>query len=59
MKISQVVELPTGAVEFHGELTPEETQLVVELGFNFLVRSGAFNVADIATRTAPTSGTVQ
>ena len=46
MKINTAVELPTGAVEFSGELTPEETKLVVEIGFNFLVRSGAFNVID-------------
>ena len=59
MKLKTVVELPTGAVEFTGELTPDETKLVVELGFTFLVRSGVFNVADMAARTASTSGTVQ
>ena len=59
MKINSIVETPGGSVQFAGELTPEETKLVVELGFNFLVRSGAFNVADMASRTAFTSGTVQ
>ena len=59
MKLNNVIELPTGAVKFEGELTPEETTLVVELGFNFLVRSGAFNVADMMVRTNPTAETVQ
>ena len=55
MKINTAVELPTGAVEFSGELTPEETKLVVEIGFNFLVRSGSFNVIDklASTHTLP------
>lgn len=44
MKINQVIELPEGSVKFDGELTPEETKLVVELGLQFLVRSGAFNI---------------
>lgn len=44
MKIDKVIELEDKSVRFEGELSPEETQLVVELGLNFLVRSGAFNV---------------
>ena len=55
MKLSNVVELPTGAVKFEGELTPEETKLVVEIGFNFLVRSGSFNVIDKLGSTHPTA----
>ena len=59
MKLNTVVELPTGAIKFNGELTPEETSLVVELGFNFLVRSGAFNVTDMMSRTNATPERVQ
>lgn len=43
MKVEQVIELPDGSIEFKGELTPAEAKLVVEVGMNFLVRSGAFN----------------
>ena len=50
IKIDNVIELETGAVKFEGELTPEETQLVVELGLNFLVRSGNFNVLERASK---------
>ncbi len=48
MKLDTVVETPEGTVKFNGELSVEETRLVVELGLNFLVRSGAFNVAAAA-----------
>jgi len=41
--IDKVIENDDGSVKFSGELSPEETQLVVEIGLNFLVRSGAFN----------------
>lgn len=44
IEINKVVELEDKTVKFEGTLTPEETQLVVDIGFNFLVRSGAFNV---------------
>lgn len=44
MKINNVIELDDKSIKFDGELSPEETQLVVELGLNFLARSGAFNV---------------
>lgn len=44
MLIKNVIELEDKSIKFDGELSPEETQLVVELGLNFLVRSGAFNV---------------
>ncbi len=46
MKIDTVIELPTGAIKFDGELTEEETKLVVTLGLNFLVRSGAFSMVE-------------
>lgn len=46
MQISNVIELDDGSVKFDGELSPEETQLVVELGLNFLVKSGTFNLEE-------------
>lgn len=42
MKISQVVELPEGTIQFTGELGEAETNLVVEIGLNYLIRAGAF-----------------
>ena len=44
MKIDTVVELEDGSVQFKGELTPAETELVVNLGLTFLVSSGTFNI---------------
>jgi hypothetical protein len=43
VKLEQVIELDDGSIEFKGELSPAEVKLVVEVGMNFLVRSGAFN----------------
>jgi hypothetical protein len=43
MIVNKVVETDTGSIKFDGELSPEETQLVIEIGLNFLVRAGAFN----------------
>lgn len=42
MKISRVINTPNGAVQFEGELSEKETDLVVELGLNYLIRAGAF-----------------
>lgn len=42
MKVNSVVRLPEGAVKFSGELGEEETNLVVELGLNYLIRAGYF-----------------
>ena len=47
MQIDQIVETPDGAVSFKGQLSPEETKMVMEIGLNFLVRSGAFNLQAI------------
>lgn len=52
MIVNNVIELESGAVKFDGELTPEETQLVVELGLNFLVRSGSFNILEKTTKAS-------
>lgn len=42
MKINNVVETDEGVVKFDGELSPEESNMVVEIGLNYLIRAGAF-----------------
>jgi len=43
MKISKVLQINEDkAVQFTGELSQEETDLVVEIGLNYLIRAGAF-----------------
>lgn len=43
MKISKVIQIDeTQAVQFNGELSQEESNLVVEIGLNYLIRAGAF-----------------
>lgn len=42
MKIDKVVELPEGTIQFTGTLGEAETNLVVEIGLNYLIRAGAF-----------------
>lgn len=52
MKIDSVVRLPEGAVKFSGELGVEETNLVVELGLNYLIRAGYFPAITSALEAA-------
>jgi hypothetical protein len=42
MKVNQVIQMPDGLVKFEGELSEKESNLVVELGLNYLIRAGAF-----------------
>lgn len=43
MKVNKVLQINDGqAVQFTGELSQEETDLVVEIGLNYLIRAGAF-----------------
>ena len=41
MKIDRVVETSEGAVHFEGELTQEESNLVIEIGLSVLLAQGA------------------
>lgn len=41
MKINKTIQHESGTLHFEGELTPEEADLVIECGLNFLVREGA------------------
>lgn len=52
MRINSVVRLPEGAVTFNGELSEKETNLVVELGLNYLIRAGAFPAITAALEEA-------
>lgn len=52
MKVNSVVRLPEGAVTFKGELSEKETNLVVELGLNYLIRAGAFPAITAALEEA-------
>lgn len=52
MQVSKVVMLPEGAVKFDGELSEQETDLVVEIGLNYLIRQGAFPAITAALAAA-------
>jgi len=52
MKVEKVVMLPEGAVKFEGELSEMETDLVVEVGLNYLIRAGAFPAVTEALQKA-------
>lgn len=41
MKINQAIETPDGSVTIQGELTSEETGLVLSIGLNYLYQQGA------------------
>lgn len=42
MQVKSLVRLPSGIVQFDGELSEGEAKLVVELGLNYLIRAGMF-----------------
>ena len=42
MKVDKVVILEDQAIQFNGELSAEETDLVVGVGLNYLIRAGMF-----------------
>lgn len=44
MKITKVVETQEGKVEFNGELSQEEMDLVVEAGLAILLRMGVLSI---------------
>lgn len=52
MKVSKVVETENGAVQFEGELSEKETDLVLQLGLNYLIRAGAFPAVTSALQAA-------
>lgn len=52
MKVSQSVVLPEGVVQFEGELSQKEADLVVEIGLNYLIRAGAFPAVTAALQEA-------
>lgn len=39
-----MLETPDGQVHFQGELSPEETDFVVGIGLNMLLKIGAFEL---------------
>ena len=41
MKIDQAIQTPDGTVQIKGELSPEETGLVLSIGLNYLYQQGA------------------
>lgn len=45
MNISQVIQLPEGEVNFQGQLTQEEADMIIKAGLITLLRRGAFNVS--------------
>jgi hypothetical protein len=52
MKVNRVIQLDNGAVQFNGELSEKETDLVIELGLNYLIRAGAFPAVTAALQGA-------
>lgn len=52
MKINKVLEVDGKLIKIEGELGEEETNLVVEIGLNYLLRNGAFPSASAALEAA-------
>lgn len=46
MKIDEVVELPTGAVQFKAELTPEQTTAMVKWFITSMIQKGILKIQE-------------
>lgn len=44
MLVEKVIETPQGKVEFKGELTGSELEIVIAAGLNYLMHAGALPV---------------
>lgn len=58
MKVDKIIETPSGEIHFQGTLSPEEVEVVVSVGLNFLVQQGAipFKVLQPKDRFVMTEG---
>ena len=58
MKVKKSLETPDGPVTFEGELSPEELDVVIGVGLNYLMAQGAlpFKVMDDSTRANAADG---
>jgi hypothetical protein len=53
VKVSKVIQInDSTAIQFEGELSPEESDIVVGYGLNYLIRMGAFPGLAAAITTA-------
>lgn len=41
MRVSKTIETPDGTIQFEGELSQEELDLILSVGINFLMEQGA------------------
>jgi hypothetical protein len=49
MLVSKTLETPEGHVKFEGELEPNELDLVIKLGLNYLLQMGALPLTSYGT----------
>jgi hypothetical protein len=41
LKVNKTLETPDGSVQFEGELSSEELEVIISVGLNFLLQQGA------------------
>lgn len=49
MHVNKTLETPEGTVKFEGELEPKELDLVLKIGLNFLLQTGALPIVQGGT----------
>lgn len=59
MQIKKTLKTEDGTIHFEGELSPEEADLVIECGLNWLVKEGALPLLVDQTHLMPPAGDVQ
>lgn len=59
MKINKTLHNEDGTLQFSGELTQEEADLVIECGLNWLVKEGALPMLIEKTNLMPPAQDIQ
>lgn len=59
MLVSKTIEMPDGTVKFEGELAPEELDMVLQVGLNWLLQQGVLPITMNGQANSPTTNTEQ
>jgi hypothetical protein len=52
LKVKKSLETPNGTVVFEGEITPDELDLILSVGLNYLLQQGAIPLKVLDTKDA-------
>ena len=56
MRISKTIETPEGSIEFSGEISQEEHDMILTVGLNYLMAAGALPMKAMDVPASAVSG---